>query len=106
MNLRPIDATCGLKPVLQTERRLSRLARGLLLLCLQTYKLTVSPVLHWLAGPGAGCRFDPTCSEYARDAVQRLGVCRGGWLALHRLCRCHPWGDCGHDPVPEIEHGP
>jgi len=59
------------------------------------YQLLVSPLL-----PPA-CRFLPTCSEYASEAVERHGACRGGILALRRLARCHPWGGSGYDPVPE-----
>ena len=58
------------------------------------YQLTISP---WL---GASCRFHPTCSEYARLAILRHGALRGGWLAVRRLARCHPWHPGGHDPVP------
>jgi len=47
------------------------------------------------------CRFDPTCSQYALDALRTWGAARGGWLALRRICRCHPWGGWGYDPVPE-----
>ena len=47
------------------------------------------------------CRFDPTCSQYALDAVRRWGAARGSWLALRRIGRCHPWGGWGYDPVPE-----
>ena len=47
------------------------------------------------------CRFQPTCSEYAVEALQRYGVWRGGWLALRRLGHCHPWHPGGEDPVPE-----
>lgn len=47
------------------------------------------------------CRFVPTCSSYAIQAIERFGVCKGGWLAVKRLCRCHPWGGHGYDPVPE-----
>ncbi|MXV89032.1 MAG: membrane protein insertion efficiency factor YidD [Acidimicrobiales bacterium] len=47
------------------------------------------------------CRFDPTCSQYALDALRTWGAARGGWLALRRICRCHPWGGWGCDPVPE-----
>jgi uncharacterized protein len=78
-------------------------ARPLLTLSLRLYKLSVSPVLHYLAGPLGGCRFTPTCSEYAAQALERHGLWRGVWLALGRLARCHPWGGCGHDPVPENE---
>lgn len=64
------------------------------------YKRTVSPVLHTLAGPMGGCRFEPTCSVYAVEAVKRHGTLKGSLLAAHRICRCHPWGGCGEDPVP------
>ena len=47
------------------------------------------------------CRFTPTCSGYAIEALQRHGMARGGWLALRRIARCHPWGGDGSDPVPE-----
>ena len=47
------------------------------------------------------CRYTPTCSAYARVAIERYGAGRGGWLALKRLLRCHPWGGHGFDPVPE-----
>ncbi|WP_419944027.1 membrane protein insertion efficiency factor YidD [Candidatus Poriferisodalis sp.] len=46
------------------------------------------------------CRFDPTCSQYTLDALRIWGAVRGGWLATRRLCRCHPWGGWGYDPVP------
>lgn len=75
-------------------------------LALRIYKCAVSPVLHALfgalGGSWGGCRFEPTCSVYAREAVQRHGVTRGGWLAVTRLGKCHPWGPCGCDPVPEV----
>lgn len=58
------------------------------------YQRFISPAL-----PPA-CRFHPTCSQYALEAVQRHGAARGGWLALRRLARCHPWHDGGIDPVP------
>ena len=59
------------------------------------YQLLVSPVFP------ASCRFAPSCSQYALDAVVRFCALRGGWLALRRMLRCHPWGGQGHDPVPE-----
>ncbi|HIC64839.1 MAG: membrane protein insertion efficiency factor YidD [Paracoccus sp. (in: a-proteobacteria)] len=72
---------------------MSPLAR-LLALPVRAYRLVASP---WL---GNGCRFQPTCSEYALEALQRHGAFRGGWLAIRRIARCHPWGGHGHDPVP------
>ena len=46
------------------------------------------------------CRFDPSCSSFAIEAIGRHGAVRGGWLAACRIVRCNPWGGCGHDPVP------
>lgn len=67
----------------------------LLLFLLTVYKRLISPML-----PPA-CRFYPTCSEYAMEAVRRHGAIRGGAYAARRLCRCHPWNPGGHDPVPQ-----
>jgi len=61
------------------------------------YRLAISP---WLGG---NCRFDPTCSSYAIEALQKHGVFKGTWLAMRRIGRCHPWGGSGYDPVPERE---
>jgi len=61
---------------------------------LRGYKIAVSPLL-----PPA-CRFYPTCSEYALEAITRYGVLKGGWLAARRLLRCHPFHAGGFDPVP------
>jgi putative membrane protein insertion efficiency factor len=60
----------------------------------------VSPVATALAGPGCGCRFAPTCSEYAAEAVQTHGILAGGWLAARRLAKCTPFHPGGPDPVP------
>lgn len=75
-------------------------ARKFVLLSLRLYKLLLSPVLHFFGGPMAGCRFEPTCSVYTAEAVALHGVLRGTFLAVRRICRCHPWGGCGPDPVP------
>ncbi len=53
------------------------------------------------AGRPSPCRYDPTCSAYALDAVEQHGAVRGTWLTIRRLARCHPWGGRGWDPVPE-----
>ncbi|MDP3854506.1 membrane protein insertion efficiency factor YidD [Phenylobacterium sp.] len=62
---------------------------------LRAYKLTLSPLI------GRQCRFLPTCSEYAADALIGHGPWRGASLAARRLCRCNPWGGSGYDPVPQ-----
>jgi len=72
----------------------------ILLFLVRLYRWTVSPVLGALFGPAGGCRFTPTCSAYAAEAVRAHGALTGSWLALKRVGRCHPWGGCGHDPVP------
>jgi len=63
---------------------------------------------QWIVSPhlGARCRFYPSCSQYALDAVTRFGVVRGGWLAARRLARCHPWHAGGFDPVPQAHATP
>lgn len=53
------------------------------------------------AGRPSPCRFDPSCSTYALEALERHGAARGSWLAVRRLTRCHPWGGMGWDPVPD-----
>jgi putative membrane protein insertion efficiency factor len=68
--------------------------RALLLGLIRLYQLTLSP---WL---GRRCRFEPTCSHYAAEALRQHGVVRGAWLAAKRVGRCHPWGRSGYDPVP------
>jgi uncharacterized protein len=73
----------------------------ILSLLIQLYRWTLSPALVFLFGANSGCRFTPTCSEYAREAIQSHGAMKGSVLAVKRICRCHPFGPCGHDPVPE-----
>ena len=68
-----------------------------LLFWIRAYQAGLSPILP------ASCRYTPTCSEYAREAVERHGAARGSWLAMKRLGRCHPFGGHGHDPVPDSQ---
>ena len=74
--------------------RVSRLLAQPLIGLVKLYRLAISP---WLGG---SCRFQPTCSTYAIEALQTHGVFRGAWLAARRISRCHPWGGAGYDPVP------
>ncbi|MGK5083627.1 membrane protein insertion efficiency factor YidD [Bdellovibrionota bacterium FG-1] len=64
------------------------------------YQVAISPLIHTLAGPGYGCRFEPSCSQYGKQALETHGLWRGSGLALRRICRCHPFGRKGWDPVP------
>ncbi|MCB1125822.1 MAG: membrane protein insertion efficiency factor YidD [Verrucomicrobiae bacterium] len=75
-------------------------AQHLLVFVVRAYQLVISPAKNAVFGPLARCRFEPTCSQYAREAVCQHGALRGSWLAVCRLCRCHPWGGAGYDPVP------
>ncbi|MDE7387950.1 MAG: membrane protein insertion efficiency factor YidD [Muribaculaceae bacterium] len=68
--------------------------KHLLILLVRVYQAAISPLL-----PPA-CRYTPTCSQYAVEALRKHGALRGSWLALKRICRCHPWGGSGYDPVP------
>lgn len=68
--------------------------KHLVLFLLKFYRLAISPFL------GRNCRFHPSCSAYAIEAVERYGAFRGGWLGLRRILRCHPWNPGGYDPVP------
>ena len=65
------------------------------ILLIKFYQVCISP----LKG-GPTCRFTPTCSQYALEAIRKYGPFKGGWLALRRILRCHPWGGSGYDPVP------
>ena len=68
-------------------------------LLLKIYKLILAYPLRFLFG-GGGCRFRPTCSEYAKQALMKHGIWKGTKLAAKRIARCHPWGGSGYDPLP------
>ncbi len=76
-------------------RVVTRLPRLLLRVPILIYRYSLSSFM------GRQCRFLPTCSAYADEAINRHGAWAGGWMAAGRICRCHPWGDSGFDPVPE-----
>ena len=75
-------------------------AQHFIVLLIRFYRLVLSPLKNVLFGSGGSCRFTPPCSEFTLDAVRTHGAIGGTWLGLRRLFRCHPWGACGHDPVP------
>lgn len=87
-------STSSEKQTQATTRRLSPLGAVLLML-VRVYQLVISPML------GPRCRYQPTCSSYAIEAVRLHGGVRGGWLAAKRIAKCHPWGGFGYDPVPK-----
>ena len=72
--------------------------RTILILLIQLYRYTLSPLL------GVRCRFEPSCSRYAIEALTQHGTLKGSWLAAKRLGRCHPLNPGGYDPVPRPEH--
>lgn len=72
--------------------------RTLLIAFIAAYRWLISPLL------GPNCRFHPSCSVYALEALRRFGALKGSWLTLKRIGRCHPWNSGGYDPVPHSEH--
>lgn len=73
---------------------LKKILSQLLLLPIYFYRNCISPLLP------PTCRYTPTCSQYAIEAIKKHGAIKGLWLTIKRVCRCHPWGGSGYDPVP------
>ena len=71
--------------------------KNLLIQLIRAYRLLISPLFP------PSCRFQPTCSQYAIEAVERFGALKGSWLAIKRILRCHPFHPGGYDPVPLVE---
>ena len=78
-----------------------RLMSSFLVLCLRAYRVVFAPLKAMMGVQGC-CRFTPTCSNYAEQAICTHGVCRGLSLSARRILRCHPWGGMGLDPVPPV----
>ena len=76
-------------------RVVATIAYVMLRVAIRAWQLLLAPVLP------PSCRYLPSCSHYADEAISRHGALRGSWLALRRICRCHPWGGSGYDPVPD-----
>jgi len=73
--------------------------KKLFILPIRLYQVSISPLL------GKSCRFEPTCSHYAIQAIEEWGVIKGSWLGTKRIFRCHPWGGHGYDPIPKKDKG-
>ena len=76
---------------------LKKIIRFPFIVLIRLYQWIISPLMP------AACRYNPTCSQYAIDALKEWGVLKGGWLAIKRISSCHPWGGFGDDPVPKKE---
>ena len=83
-----------IKQPIQLNKMLRNISIFPFLLLIRIYQSLISPIL------GPSCRFTPTCSQYAKEALKKHGLFKGLYLTLKRLSSCHPWGKSGHDPVP------
>lgn len=88
---------------MDSGKTIKKLTQSTLLTLLRLYRLIFSPILTALFGSAMSCRHIPTCSSYAQEAIRSHGSWKGCLFTLNRLCRCHPWGTSGYDPVPEIK---
>jgi len=78
-------------------------AQHILVLGVRLYRLILSPAKTFVFGEAGRCRYTPSCSAYALEAVKTHGAIAGTWLAVKRIGRCQPWGGCGYDPVPAVK---
>lgn len=78
---------------------IARFLSAAIRLVIRFYQRVLGPMLKFTAGPAAGCRFTPSCSNYFLQAVELHGPGRGAWYGICRILRCHPWGGSGYDPV-------
>ncbi|MFC2604169.1 MAG: membrane protein insertion efficiency factor YidD [Bacteroidota bacterium] len=76
-------------------KKISKILSSILILPIVFYQKAISPMLP------ASCRYTPTCSQYAIEAIRKHGIVKGSFLAIRRILRCHPWGGHGYDPVPD-----
>ncbi|MDB6068208.1 MAG: hypothetical protein JWR26_4416 [Pedosphaera sp.] len=80
-------------------------AQHILIFFVRVYQRVISPAKTAIFGPMGHCRFTPSCSQYAIEAIRTHGALKGCLLGAWRLCRCHPWGGFGEDPVPAVKTG-
>lgn len=104
----PVGAQAGFIPGFRIHDRARvcvSAAQYVLLGLIRAYRRVWIPLRLLLIGPAPSCRFIPSCSNYAAEAIEAHGALRGGSFALRRLCRCHPWGGFGLDPIPAAKPG-
>ena len=79
---------------------ITRFLSAVIRVLIRFYQRILGPMMKFTAGPAAGCRYTPSCSNYFLEAVELHGPVLGSWYGVCRIFRCHPWGGCGYDPVP------
>lgn len=79
---------------------MARFVTAVIRILIRFYQRILNPMLKVISGPGMGCRYSPSCSNYFLQAVEIHGPLRGCWMGICRILRCHPWGGSGYDPVP------
>ena len=82
--------------------KINQLAVQVISLLIRLYQKWINPIIKAIGGPTAGCRYHPTCSRYFQEACETHGAFKGSFFGIKRICRCHPWGGCGEDPIPPL----